>query len=126
MRMWACGISVYVSFSPRREKKFWECHARMAECQDTITLLETFLKMWKSCPAGKPIMIGVTLYDLVPEELHNLSMFEPEARKRGTLSQVMDAINTKYGSHTLYLGGLHNVRNAAPLRIAFSSIPDFE
>jgi len=42
------------------------------------------------------------------------------------LCKIMDSVNAKYGSNTLYLGGLHDVRNAAPTRIAFSSIPEFD
>lgn len=125
MRMWAHGISMYVSFSMGREKNVWECHARIVECQDPITLLEAFHKMWKSCPDGKPTFVGVTLYDLVPDELHTVSLFGEE-QTRVRLSQAIDGINAKYGSNTVYMGGFHHFRDAAPLRIAFSSIPEFE
>lgn len=125
MEMWAGGLSLYVSFSPAREKKIWECHTRILQSQDTITLLETFLKLWKGCPQGKPHLVGVCLYDLIPAAAHTASLFEDE-NKHSRLSQAMDSINAKYGSNTLYLGGLHNVRSAAPTRIAFSSIPEFD
>ena len=36
----------------------------------------------------------------------------------------MDSINAKYGSQTLYFGGMHFARSSAPTRIAFQSIPD--
>jgi len=36
----------------------------------------------------------------------------------------MDNMNEKYGSTALYLGGIHHVRETAPPRIAFRSIPD--
>jgi DNA polymerase-4 len=125
LRMWAGGISVHVRFGPWREGKYWEAHTRIAECQDTISLLETFHKLWKGCPAGKPVMVGVSLYDLVPDNLHTAALF-PEEQKRSQLSRAIDSINVKYGSNALYLGGVHNVREAAPTRIAFSSIPEFD
>jgi DNA polymerase-4 len=125
LRMWAGGLSVHVRCSPWREGKFWEAHTRIAECQDTISLLETFHKLWKKCPTGKPVMVGVSLYDLVPDNLHTAALF-PEEQKRSQLSRAIDSINAKYGSNALYLGGVHHVRDAAPTRIAFSSIPEFD
>jgi DNA polymerase IV len=125
LRMWARGISVHVRFAPWREGKYWEAHTRIAECQDTISLQETFHKLWKGCPAGKPVMVGVSLYDLVPDNLHTAALF-PEEQKRSQLSRAIDSINAKYGSNAVYLGGVHHVREAAPTRIAFSSIPEFD
>jgi DNA polymerase-4 len=125
LRMWAGGISVHVRFTPWREGKYWEAHTRVMECQDTISLLETFHKLWKGCPTGKPVMVGVSLYDLVPDNLHTAALF-PEEQKRNQLSRAIDSINAKYGSNAVYLGGVHHIREAAPTRIAFSSIPEFD
>jgi DNA polymerase-4 len=71
-------------------------------------------------------MISVALVDLVPENMRNLTLFDEMygAEKFDRLTQAMDAMNAKYGSTTLYLGGIHDVREAAPPRIAFKSIPD--
>jgi DNA polymerase IV len=123
LRMWAGGISVHVRFAPWREGKYWEAHSRVVESQDTISLLEIFQKLWKGCPTGKPVMVGVSLYDFVPDNLHTASLF-PEEQKRNQLSRAIDSINAKYGSNAVYLGGVHHVREAAPTRIAFSSIPE--
>lgn len=125
MKMWAGGLSVYVSFSRGREKNIWESHTRIMECQDTMTLLETFAKLWRGCPEGKPTFIGVALYDLVPDCLHTISIFREE-EKRLRLAQAMDRINGKYGANMVYAGGIHHVRDAAPICVAFSSIPEFE
>jgi hypothetical protein len=38
--------------------------------------------------------------------------------------QAMDAINLKFGTDKVYFGGIHGVKQAAPTRIAFTSIPD--
>jgi DNA polymerase-4 len=127
LQVWARGLSVFVTFSPRREKKHWERHLRLQECQDTVTLLEAFRKMWQECPAtmGNPMLVGLALYDLVPDAMHTASLLQDES-KLGRLSEAMDFLNAKYGSSTLHLGGLQQVRSAAPTRIAFSSIPEFE
>jgi DNA polymerase IV len=125
MKMWTGGLSVYVSFSGGREKGIWECHTRIIETQDTLALLETFRKLWQSCPKGKPTFVGIALYDLVPDFLHSLSIFE-EDKKRLKISEAIDSINKKFGTNTVYAGGIHNVLDAAPVCVAFSSIPDFE
>lgn len=126
LEMWTRGLSLYVSFSPRREKKIWECHTRLQECQDTVTLLDAFRRMWQECPTlGPPMLVGVALYDLVPNHMHTSSLLQDES-KLGRLSEAMDFLNAKYGNSTLHLGGLQQVRSAAPTRIAFSSIPEFE
>jgi DNA polymerase-4 len=62
------------------------------------------------------------LFDLVPTHLHNLSLFEDP--KRDKLMQAMDSINMKFGTDKVYFGGVHQVKQAAPTRIAFTSIPD--
>ncbi len=124
-KMWAGGISLYVSFSQGREKSIWESHARILECQDTITLMETFRKLWTNCPAGRPTFVGVALFDLLPEHQHTLPLLEDENR-RCRIAGVMDSINDKYGSHMLYVAGSRTTREPMPPRIAFSYIPEIE
>ena len=96
------------------------------ECQDSQTLMEALRLAWSHRPQGnlyeKPFFVGVQLSELVPESLHTLSLFTEEQR-RTRLSQTMDALNQKYGTHTLYFAGMHLARAAAPTRIAFTSIP---
>jgi DNA polymerase-4 len=94
----------------------------MVECQDTLTMLEALQMLWQQHPVGKPLAVGATLFDLVPAHLHNLSLFEDP--KRAKLMQAMDAINAKFGTDKVYFGGVHEVKHAAPTRIAFTSIPD--
>jgi hypothetical protein len=42
------------------------------------------------------------------------------------LLKAMDALNTKYGMSTLAPATMLTAFKAAPTRIAFSSVPDFE
>ena len=71
-------------------------------------------------------MVSVALMDLVPENMRNMALFDElyGAQRFDRLAETMDKINAKCGSTTLYLGGIHKVREAAPPRIAFKSIPD--
>ena len=128
--MWARGISVSVRFVEhqqpdleRRESAGWNAGKNIHACRDTMTLQDYFRQLWQDCPSGTPIGLAVWLFDLVPDDLHTLSMFE-DAR-RDTLSGVVDQINRRFGQHTVYLGGLHGLgADAAPTRIPFFSVPE--
>jgi DNA polymerase-4 len=136
------GMAIFVMFAKdqgsRNEKEdqstywlhhgrpAWETRLRFPSCQDTMTLINIFQEAWKNCPEFRPVMVSVVLIDLIPEGMQNLTLFgEIQGEQRfNRLAQAMDAINAKYGSTTLYLGGIHDVRESAPPRIAFTSIPD--
>jgi DNA polymerase IV len=61
----------------------------------------------------------------MPDETHTLSLFEDDDKKYRA-SKIMDEINRRFGQQSVYLASVHEVRNAAPTRIAFSNtgIPD--
>jgi DNA polymerase-4 len=141
-KLWTSGMAIFVVFAKPKagdkqsqsqsgywlhyDRPVWEAGLRFPPCHDTVTLVNIFQGAWKSCPAFRPVMISVALLDLVPENMRNLTLFDEMygAEKFDRLTQAMDAMNAKYGSTTLYLGGIHDVREAAPPRIAFKSIPD--
>lgn len=138
-KLWAGGMAIFVMFSKKHAQEddpsgywlhygrpVWEASLRFPSCQDTMTLINVFQDAWKECPDFRPVMVSVALVDLVPENMRNLTLFDEMygAGKFDRVAQVMDSINAKYGSTTLYLGGIHKVREAAPPRIAFKSIPD--
>ncbi|MDZ7266363.1 MAG: DNA polymerase [candidate division KSB1 bacterium] len=119
MNYWAGVLALSIRFG---WQEGWSEKISMVECQDTLTMLEALAKLWRQRPPGNPLAVGVTLLDLVPNELHNLSLFEDP--RRGKLARAMDAINAKYGTDAVYFGGIHASKHAAPTRIAFSSIPE--
>jgi hypothetical protein len=82
-------------------------------------------ELWDSCPAQVPLQVGVWLFNLVPDELHTLSLFEDD-EKRYTISTVVDELNQRYGQNAVYFGGIHSVLDSAPTRISFTSIPDVD
>jgi DNA polymerase-4 len=120
MNYWCSSLALYMKFMNRAK---WEAHINFVECQDTLTLLEAFQKMWTGFPpAGKPLAVGVTLYNLVPDHLHNFGIFDEE--KRTGLAKAMDKLNAKYGKTAIHFGGMTG--HAAPTRIAFTNIPEME
>jgi DNA polymerase IV len=107
----------------------WHERTQMIECQDSVTLVEVFKQLWAKRPVQRakrenvvPYFVGVTLFELVPDNLHSLDLFGDS--KRAQLSKTIDRINQKWGSQTVYLGGMHLAKESAPTRIAFQSIPD--
>jgi DNA polymerase-4 len=108
------------------DRPVWEASLRFPSCQDTMTLVNIFQEAWRDCPKRRPVMVSVALVDLLPENMRNMTLFDEMygGEKFDRLAEAMDRINAKYGSTTLYLGGIHDVRTAAPPRIAFKSIPD--
>ena len=42
------------------------------------------------------------------------------------ISAAMDAVNAEFGASVVYLGAMFGMRDAAPSRVAFTQIPDFD
>ena len=141
-KLWTSSMAIFVLFAKKQkssgddpraywlqyDRPVWETNLRFPSCQDTMTLVNIFQEAWKKCPGFRPVMVSVALLDLVLENMCNLTLFDEMngGGKFDRLAQVMDNINAKYGSTTLYLGGIHHVRESAPPRIAFMSIPDMK
>jgi DNA polymerase-4 len=147
-KLWTSAMAIFVLFAKDPDAKkdpnsnendqsgywlhhgrpVWEANLRFPSCQDTMTLVNVFQEAWKDCPKRRPVMVSVALVDLIPENMRNMTLFDEMygGDKFDRVAQVMDSVNTKYGSTTLYLGGIHKVREAAPPRIAFKSIPDMK
>lgn len=123
MNYWARRLEVYIAFTFREEG--WSGSIALGWCQDTLTMIEAFNKLWKQRPGGRrPMQVAVTLYDLAPNPSVSLPLFEADQR-RVFLAQAIDRLNEKFGGNAVYFGGIHDVRQAAPTRIAFNHIPEF-
>lgn len=124
MNYWAGRLRIDVTFA--FWKGSWSRSAFLGLCQDTLTMIEAFCKIWRSCPRGDaPTHVAVTLYDLVPHTCTSLPLF-PEEQRRVALARVMDQLNNRFGPSSVYFAGIHDVRDSAPTRIAFNHIPDFK
>jgi DNA polymerase-4 len=77
-------------------------------------------------PYDKPFYVGIWLGELVPDNLHTLSLFAEldTERKRTRLASTMDAVNSKYRTDMIAPASMLLARAAAPTRIAFTNIPD--
>ncbi len=139
--LWAANVSLAVKFVVPKDlarkrhysgipQSGWSHGMTVVECQDNQTLVEALCKLWAQLPQGelyqRPFYVGVWLGELVPDQLHTLSLFSSlEAESRRTrLSETMDSLNHKYGTDTLFPASMLLAKAAAPTRIAFTSIPD--
>jgi len=119
---YARRLSVRVRFMGNEES--WEKDTRIEETQDTLVALSAFRQLWAERPAGKPFMVSVTFYDLVPKNRHQLSLLMNPQREN--LGEAMDRINAKFGKGTLSVGELDGKPHGAPTRISFQRVPDLE
>ncbi|MEM9186979.1 MAG: DNA polymerase [Planctomycetota bacterium] len=95
-------------------------------CRDTPTMLKAMEQAWRTRPAGGvPLQAAVTLLRLEPVACVAPSLFE-EDRRALRAAETMDAVNAKLGPNALYFASLHEAREAAPMRIAFTRIPDVD
>lgn len=122
---WAAMMGVRVEHTGGEAVEDWEAKGALGHCQDTQTMIEIFNRLWKSKTPGKPFAVSMVLYKLTPEAGATLPLF-PADRLRGQLARVMDSINTRFGKNTIYFSELHGVKAAAPTRISFTQIPDFD
>ncbi len=122
LNYWACRLTVHVSFLQGHR---WKAKAAMELCQDTQTMLEVFSSLWLQCPPGRPLQVGVILDRLAADGSAPIPLF-PAEQNRMKLARTIDRLNAKFGSNTIYFGGMHGTRNSAPSRIAFTHIPKLD
>lgn len=118
---WARRMSVGVRYVDGR--RWSETASFPSGSQDTIEMHVALKRLWRMRPPGTPMFVGVTLYDLAPDDGATLPLFA-EPRRHIALCKAMDLVNGRFGANTVYLASMHNARASAPGGIAFSSIPD--
>ncbi len=117
--LYASKIQIFVRFQGQDS---WKAHCGLMETQDTIALIQAIRTLWKGLPAGSIYAVGVVLTGLVPETLHSPSLFEDPRREK--LTQALDQVNLRFGKDAVHLGAVHESGDCAPLRIAFTRIPE--
>ena len=105
----------------------WVDQARFSPHADTLRFNPVLAELWQRRPPdpGPLLKVGVTLTDLVEHSQVTRDLFDPDDR-HAPLNSVLDRINQRYGPNTLYFGGAHSGCGAAPMRIAFSHVPELQ
>jgi len=121
---WAARMAVSISYTGGWPK--WKETVYLGRCQDTPTMLKALERAWNGRPpGGKPIKASITLLDLTLSASTTPSLFVEE-RRANQAAHAMDAVNEKFGTNSLYFASMHQTRNAVPLRVAFTNIPEIE
>ena len=102
----------------------WKSALYLGRCQDTQTMLRGFESAWaQRPPGGTPLKASVLLWDLSANRSTPLPLFA-EDRRNVRAAQAVDAINEQLGPNSVYFASMHEARQEAPMRIAFTHIPD--
>lgn len=102
----------------------WKRKLKIGKRHDTQSMIKAFSYIWKDRPRGlTPLSVAIVLSDLIPINEISYSLFSNDF-KQDKLSSALDEINEKYGTNSIYFGSMHDASESAPLRIAFTSIPD--
>jgi DNA polymerase-4 len=125
----AGGLGLHLSYLQARGSgpAQWSDQARFSPHADTVAFNQTLAVLWQRRPPDPaPLLkIGVTLSHLIDQNRITRDLFESD-NQHEALNNVLDQINQRYGPNTLYFGGAHNGRGAAPMRIAFSHVPELQ
>ncbi len=120
----ASRISVKVKF---RNQPSWHRDSALSPTDNTLRLIDAFeaLMQQYSKTTHEPYAVGVSFSGLIAatEVAHDLFQTEPLENEK-KLNQAIDTLNLKFGKNTIYFGGAHDALKDAPMRIAFTHIPD--
>ncbi len=105
----------------------WVDLARFAPHADTLKFNPVLARLWqRRAPDPAPILkVGIVFTELVDAQHATRDLFDPDDH-HAALNRTLDRINQRYGPNTLYFGGAHKGRGAAPMRIAFNHIPELQ
>lgn len=126
---YASGLAVVVKYSDYPKKYKWKNHISFNFTQNTIDFLNALNLMWKEnnfiLNGYKPVAVGVVLFNLIPEKFATISLFE-DYEKNKSLYKAIDLLNKRHGNSTIYFSGSQPALRSAPMRIAFTQIPNLE
>lgn len=103
-------------------KRKWHRRIKCFETRDSLHLIEQLEKAWREVPVRAILRVGVALSGLVPEQQHQISLFEDG--KREALMSTLDAVNGKFRDGAVFVADAFAARATATNAIAFQRIPD--
>jgi len=114
-----------------RDDTRWSGDRRFNETQDTLHFTHVLNELWANRPrefrSRAPMQIGIVLGHLLASGEHTPDLFEAEKETTRTrLHSAIDTLNQTFGKNSVYFGGAHGATGYAPMRIAFTRIPEPE
>ena len=124
----AGGLRLSVSY---RDGTEWSSDLRFNETQDTLHFIHVLNELWSRRPQAHatkaPMSVGIILHQLLASDLHTADLFESaKENSRSRLLGAVDTLNKTFGKNSVYFGGAHGATAYAPMRIAFTRIPEPE
>ncbi len=124
----AGGLRLSVGY---RDQTEWSADLRFNETQDTIHFTHVLNELWSRRPKAHltkaPMQVGIILHQLLTSNLHTADLFEAaKENSRSRLLGAVDTLNKTFGKNSVYFGGAHGETAYAPMRIAFTRIPNPE
>ena len=128
---YAGGLQLEVSYRDGSATAEWSDARRFNETQDTLHFTHVLNELWAARPAAdrrrSPFQVGIALFNLLESSAHTGDLFEPDKEHhRARLLSAVDTLNQTFGKNSVYFGGAHGATDYAPMRIAFTRIPDPE
>ncbi len=125
---YAGSLSISVRY---RDDTNWSDDRRFNETQDTLHFTHVLNELWASRPSelrGRaPQQIGIVLGHLLESAGHTGDLFNQQIEvTRTRLLSAVDELNKTFGKNSVYFGGAHGATDYAPMRIAFTRIPEPE
>lgn len=122
-------IEFGVRYTPASGGGKWRARSPLSHCGDTPTMLKVLDTAWRhrgpDDRAATPLKVSVNLWKLEPIGQTTLPLFE-EQRQASRAAEALDEVNAQCGAGAMYFASMHETRDSAPLRIAFTNIPDVE
>jgi DNA polymerase-4 len=114
-----------------RDDTRWHDDRHFNETQDTLHFTHVLNSLWAARPRAHlrlaPLQVGIVLGDLLESTAHTGDLFGAETENTRTrLHSAVDTLNKTFGKNSVYFGGAHGATDYAPMRIAFTRIPDPE
>ena len=106
----------------------WEESAVFQDCADSVFFSRLTSRLWRRRPflQENVLKVGVVFYRLVERQNYTPSLFQQVDVKREKLNEAIDQVVDRFGRKALYFGQAHGTLKSAPMRIAFTHIPDLK
>ena len=131
--MLAGSLTVHLGFF---RNVAWKPELRFPESDSTVFLMRSLERVWRDRPDPREslIQVGVTLGRLVERRNHTPDLFAgmvsdvmaADDDKHRRLDEAIDRLRSRYGRSVVYFGTVQESRDAAPMRISFTHIPDLD
>ena len=112
----------------------WTAETHTAETDSTVALMRLLDKLWRDRlePRRPLLKVGVVLTRLCEHGNYTPQLFDAVADtkdaldtgKHQRLDATLDKLRARYGRKVVYFGSVQESRDAAPMRIAFSHVPE--